>query len=463
MEGEKNLTDIYNHIHFIGIGGTGMSGIAKILMNLGYKISGSDLKASDALNRLRETGAKVFIGHKASNVIGADLVVISSAIPTSNPEYIEAIESKIPVVHRADMLSLLMEPKKGIAITGAHGKTTTTSMISLILEKNGYDPTVIIGGELNDIGGNATLGNGEYLVAEADESDGSFLKLRPYAAVITNIENDHMDYYKDMDSMKQAFRKFLRNIKDEGFAVLGTDNENVREVVSNLGRRYYTYGINHTADYMPKNIEISGMETHFDIFFREKLLGRMELHVPGMHNIYNATAAVAVGNILGMSIEGMAEAIKVFRGVQRRFQIIGDVNGIKVIDDYAHHPTEIRATLKAAKSCNPRKLVAIFQPHRYTRTRLLANDFGAAFEDADEIIVTRLFSAGEKPIEGISSMLIVDILEKNGKKVTYIDEKDEIPNVLAKNLHSGDYVMTIGAGDVCKVAHELTDRLKSLF
>lgn len=463
MEGEKNLTQPCNHIHFIGIGGTGMSGIAKILLNLGYEISGSDLRTSTALNRLKSTGARVFIGHKATNVVGADLVVISSAIPESNPEYIEAIESKIPVVHRADMLSLLMEPKKGIAITGAHGKTTTTSMISLILEKNGYDPTVIIGGELNDIGGNATLGNGDFLVAEADESDGSFLKLTPYVAVVTNIENDHMDYYKNMNSMKSAFKNFLNNLKNEGFAVLGTDNENVREIAENLRRKHYTYGINNTADYMPKNIFTNGMFTSFDIFFRDKFLGKVELRVPGLHNIYNATAAIVVGSELGISFEGIADAIKAFKGVQRRFQLIGNINGIKIIDDYAHHPTEIKATLNAAKSCNPRRLIAIFQPHRFTRTMLLANEFGAAFEDADEVIVTKIFSAGEQSIEGVSSMLIVNMLKQNGKKVTYIDEKNEIPDILSKRLKSGDYVMTIGAGDVCKVAYDLTDRLKNLF
>jgi UDP-N-acetylmuramate--alanine ligase len=450
----------YNRIHFIGIGGTGMSGIAKILMDMGYKVSGSDLKESEALHRLQDTGAKVHIGHRASNVAGADLVVLSSAIPSTNPEYIEAVESNIPVVHRADILSLLMAPKKGIAISGAHGKTTTTSMISLILEKSGLDPTVVIGGELNDIGGNATLGMGDYLVAEADESDGSFLKLTPFIAVVTNIENDHLDYYKNMENMKAAFKKFISNIKEGGFAVLGTDNENVRNIIKDIDREYYSYGINFAADYMPKNIKIDGMRTLFDVYFRENFLGTVELHVPGMHNISNATAAVAIGKRLGIDFDKIAGALKTFRGVQRRFQIIGDINNIKVIDDYGHHPTEIKATLKAARSCNPRKIYAIFQPHRFTRTKILADEFGTAFSDADEVIITRIYSAGENPIPGVSSKLIYDAVKRNGIQITYIEEKRDIPDSIIGKLQPGDFVLTIGAGDIYSVAYSITDKLR---
>lgn len=450
----------YNRIHFIGIGGTGMSGIAKILMNLGYEVSGSDLKESEAVHRLKDTGAKVHIGHRASNVSGADLVVFSSAIPSTNPEYIKAMESKIPIVHRADMLSLLMAPKKGIAISGAHGKTTTTSMISLLLEKNGFDPTVIIGGELNDIGGNATLGKGDYLVAEADESDGSFLKLKPYVAVVTNIENDHMDYYKNMENMRNAFTRFVNNIKNGGFAILCTDNDNVRQIVKNIDKEYYTYGINYQADYMAKNIVVNGMKTSFDIYFKGENLGSMELNVPGMHNIYNATAAVAVGDRLGIEFKDMAEVLMTFRGVQRRFQILADVNNIKVIDDYGHHPTEIKATLKAARLCKPRKIYAIFQPHRYTRTKLLVEEFGRAFEDADEVIVTKIYSAGESPIPGVSSQLICDAIRRNGKSFTYIENKEDIPEFIVKKLEPGDFAITIGAGDICNIAFSIADMLE---
>ncbi|TYP54941.1 UDP-N-acetylmuramate--L-alanine ligase [Thermosediminibacter litoriperuensis] len=453
----------FKRIHFIGIGGTGMSGIAKIVMELGYEVSGSDLKFSEALNRLKEEGARVFIGHDAANIRGADLVVISSAIPPTNPEYVEAIKNNIPVIHRADMLSMLMAPRKGIAVTGAHGKTTTTSMISLVLEKSGMDPTVVIGGELNDIGGNATLGKGEYMVAEADESDGSFLKLTPYIAVVTNIENDHLDHYKDMDRMKEAYRKFITSIKEEGFALLGTDNENVRDVMKRVDVPCITYGINYPADYMPKNVRIEGVNSRFEVYYRDERLGELELHVPGMHNIYNATAAVAVGHRLGLRMEDIAGALKAFRGVQRRFQLIGEVGGVRVIDDYAHHPTEIKATLKAAKLLNPRKLYVIFQPHRYTRTKMLAEEFGDAFKDADEVIITRLYSAGEKPIDGVSSMLIVEALKRKGKNVTYIDDKEEIPDYIAKRVISGDCVFTIGAGDIYAVAFDTVRKLEVLY
>ncbi len=455
------MTGNNNRIHFIGIGGTGMSGIAKILMNMGYTVSGSDLKVSEALIRLQDAGAQVFIGHHVSNVEGADTVVVSSAIPKSNPEYVTAIKSNIPVVHRADMLSLLMSPKKGIAVSGAHGKTTTTSMISLIMEKNGFDPTVIIGGELNDIGGNATLGKGEYLVAEADESDGSFIKLNPYIAVITNIENDHMDYYKDMDTMKKAFKTFAGNVKKDGFIILGNDNKHVREMIKDIDKEYYTFGMDYPSDFMPKNIRMDGLITRFDIYFREKLLGEMQLNVPGLHNIFNATAAVAVGNRIGISVEGMIEAIKTFQGVQRRFQIIGDVGGIKVIDDYAHHPTEIRATLKAARSLSPRKIYAIFQPHRYTRTQLLAKEFGTAFIDADEVIITSIYSAGEKPINGVSETLIIDSVQKNGKKVVFVEKKEDIVDYIIDEVMPGDYILTIGAGDVSDTAYSIVDKLKT--
>lgn len=448
-------------IHFIGIGGTGMSGIAKILINMGYKISGSDLKASDALFRLKDAGAHVFVGHNAPNVEGADMVVISSAIPKTNPEYVRAIELGIPVMHRADMLSLLMLSKKGIAITGAHGKTTTTSMISLIMEKSGLDPTVVIGGELNDIGGNATLGTGEYLVAEADESDGSFMKLSPYAAVLTNIENDHMDYYKDMVSMKNAFKKFVSNVKNEGFIVFCNDNEYVRELAKETDKRYYTVGLNQPADFMPKNIKMNGLTSDFEICFKEKTLGQIQLQVPGIHNIINATCAIALGIGLGIDISVMADAIKTFKGVQRRFQLIDEIDGIKIIDDYAHHPTEIKATLKAARNCNPRKIYAIFQPHRYTRTQLLFEEFGAAFEDADEVIITDIYSAGEDPIDGVSSSLIVDALKRNGKTPIFLPNKSDIADYVLSQAMPGDYAMTIGAGDINDVAYEMAEKIKS--
>ena len=455
------MTGNYNRIHFIGIGGAGMSGIAKILLSLGYEVSGSDLKESEALNRLRNTGAKVHIGHKASNVIGADIVVLSSAIPASNPEYMEAIKSHIPVIHRADMLSQLMFPKKGIAVSGAHGKTTTTSMIAHILEKNGLDPTIIIGGEVNDIGGNATLGKGEYLVAEADESDGSFLKLKPYIAVITNIEDDHLDYYKSISNMIKAFKQFIDNLKPGGFAVLGTDNENVRSLIKSIKKEFVTYGIHYPADYMPKNIILKGLESSFDLFFKGELLRSFQLSVPGLHNVYNATAAIAVAHKIGVDPDGIFDALKTFHGVQRRFQIISKDSDFTVVDDYAHHPTEIKATLETARACCMGKIYAIFQPHRYTRTKILANEFGEAFSLADEVIVTQIYSAGEQPIPGVTSQLICDAIKKNGKNVTYIDKQEDIPSYLLKKLMPGDFVITIGAGDINKTAYKLAQVLKN--
>lgn len=450
----------YKRIHFIGIGGSGMSAIAKILLEMGYEVSGSDIKYSEILNKLQNQGAKVFIGHNSENVIGAELVVVSSAIPTNNPEYIEAIKQNIPILHRADILSILMNHKKGIAISGAHGKTTTTSMISLMLDKNGYQPTVLIGGELNDIGGNAVLGSGEYLVAEADESDGSFLKLNPFIAVVTNIENDHLDYYKNMDNMKKAFVKFIENIKDDGFAFLCIDNENVRDIIPNIKKKIFTYGIKYNADYMPKDIVLKGISSIFAVYYKEKFLGDIELNVPGIHNVYNATAAVGIGHQLGIDIKDIASALKNFRGVQRRFQNIGEVNGVKIFDDYAHHPTEIKVVLKTARLLNPRKIYAIFQPHRYTRTKLLAEEFGTAFFDADEVIVTKLYSAGEEPIPNVSSELIVSALNKNNVNVKYIEKKEEVVDYLLYKLVPGDLVITIGAGDINKVSHELYKAMK---
>mgnify|MGYP000329919135 CR=1 FL=1 len=454
------MTGIYKRIHFIGIGGAGMSGIAKIFLSLGYEVSGSDLKESEALKRLRNTGATVHIGHKASNISGADIVVLSSAIPTNNPEYIEAIKSHIPVVHRADMLGQLMLPKKGIAVSGAHGKTTTTSMIAHILEKNGLDPTIIIGGEVNDIGGNANLGKGEFLVAEADESDGSFLKLKPYIAVITNIEDDHLDYYKNMDNMREAFKQFIENLKPSGFAVLGTDNENVRAITKSIKNEFVTYGIHYSADYMPKNIIMEGLETHFDLYFKGELLRSFELNVPGLHNVYNATAAIAVTNKIGIDIDGIFNALKSFHGVQRRFQIISKASDVTIIDDYAHHPTEIKATLETARACSKAKIYAIFQPHRYTRTKILADEFGEAFSCADEVIVTKIYSAGEKPIPGVTSQLIYDAVKKNGNNVTYIENQENIPDYLLKKLKPGDFAITIGAGDINKTAYMLAQTLR---
>lgn len=465
LEGEENmLLQDFDRIHFIGIGGAGMSGIAKILLEMGYKVTGSDLKDSTTVERLKKLGAKIEIGHKPSNVYGAELVVVSSAIPDDNPELVTAREMGIKTLHRADILGLLMQGKKSIAVTGAHGKTTTTSMISLILEKNNLDPTILIGGELNDIGGNAVLGKGDFLVTEADESDGSFLKLNPVIGVVTNIENDHLDYYGNMNNLLQAFETFVKKLPDKGFVVMGVDNFNVRKIVNKVpNKRIVSFGIKQEAHYKASNIEFSGLTSSFNLMHKGRELGKIQLKVPGLHNVYNALAACAVGMEIGLSIEEINYGLNNFLGVKRRFQIIGNFDDIKIIDDYGHHPTEIKATLKAAKNCNPNRIVAIFQPHRYTRTLNLYQEFGSAFKDADVIILTDVYSAGEKPIPGVNSSLIKESIEKrDDKEVVLIQNKDHIVNYLTKILKQGDYVLTIGAGDIWKVSRELTNILNKM-
>lgn len=450
----------YKRIHFIGIGGTGMSGIAKILLEMGYRVSGSDLKKTEITDRLEEMGAEVFKGHRALNIGDSDLVIVSSAIPPDNPELLEAIRRNIPIMHRADMLSKIMSLKKGIAITGAHGKTTTTSMISLILDRAKFQPTVIIGGELNDIGGNAVWGKGEYLVAEADESDGSFLKLNPKIAVVTNIEDDHLDYYKTMENLIKAFKQFLENLSADSIAVLGIDNENVDKLSKKIKKKYISFAIQKPADFVARNIEFAGVNTFFDVYYKENKLGKLELKVPGLHNINNALAATAVAKQIGISINDIRSVLRDFSGVQRRFQLIGENKNIKVFDDYAHHPTEIKATLAAAKQCNPERIIAVFQPHRYTRTLNLHEEFSDAFTDADILIITDIYSAGEKPITGVTSQLIINSIKREQKRdVIYIPNKDEIVPYLKKTIRPGDFVFTIGAGDIFKVAEQLTEQL----
>jgi len=454
----------YKRIHFIGIGGTGMSGIAKILLEMGYDVSGSDLKNSEIIDRLRKMGAQIYIGHKPSNVDGSDLVVVSSAIPDENLELVAARKSGIKILHRADVLGLLMKEKRSIAVTGAHGKTTTTSMMSLILEKNNFDPTILIGGELNDIGGNASLGKGKYIVTEADESDGSFLKLNPDIVVVTNIENDHLDYYKTMDNLLNAFETFIEKIPDHGFAVVGVDNENVSNLIKEIpDKNIISFGINTKADYTAAEIEFKGLKTFFSVLYKDQKLGEIHLQVPGLHNVYNAIASCALGHQIGLTMDKISSSLKDFTGVQRRFQIVGSFDNIKIIDDYGHHPTEIKATLSAAKNCKPARIVAVFQPHRYTRTHNLYQEFGDAFTDADVVILTDIYSAGEKPIPGVSAALIKDSIEsKTKKEVIFIENKDNIVNFLTQILQPGDFILTIGAGDVWKVSKDLVNKLNKM-
>jgi UDP-N-acetylmuramate--alanine ligase len=454
------LTDI-KKFHFIGIGGSGMSPIAKVLLDMGYDVSGSDAQRSAVTAKLEQAGATVYIGHHYENLGDAQAVVVSTAIPETNPEVKAAHDKKIPVYHRADILSYLMSQRQGIAVAGAHGKTTTTSMIALVLEKSGMDPTIIIGGELESIGGSAKMGHGRYLVAEADESDGSFLKLSPQIAVVTNIENDHMDYYKTMDNILRTFDEFLHKLDTtKGLAVLCFDNAYIRDMAVNLGRRYVSYALEQDADYMARNIKSDGPVTMFDVYYHDKHLGTIRICVPGMHNVANALAAVAVCVEAGLAFAQIAEGLGMFQGAKRRFQSKGRVSGVWVVDDYAHHPTEIKTTLLGARQTDPKRLICVFQPHRYTRTKFLCSEFGSAFAPADLLILTDVYSAGEQPIPGISGETIkAEVERQTNQRVTYIQDRDKIARYLAEIVEPGDLVMTMGAGNIYQSGEELVEKL----
>ncbi len=458
------MNDIPNKVHFVGIGGAGMSGIARILAGLGYQVTGSDIKESEVTNKLRALGVTCFIGHSAENVEGAEMEVVSTAIPPNNPEILRAKEKGIPIVHRGQMLAKLMERQKGIAVAGAHGKTTTTSMMALVLEKGGYDPTIIIGGELNDIGGNAKVGYGDYLVAEADESDGSFLLLRPHVAILTNIEEEHLDYYKTKENIVEAFKNFILNIDADGFAVVNCDDANISNIIKEVDKTVITYGLSEEADYTLKNMSLNGKANSADVYQGNRFLGRLELAVPGQHNLMNALAVVAVSLRIGLTFETIAAALRQFKGAHRRYELLGEVKGIKVVDDYAHHPTEIKATLRAARQANTGRIISVFQPHRYTRTKYLYEQFGESFEDADLVIINDIYSAGEKPIAGVNAQLIVDAVKRHqAKEVVYINNLADIADYLLNIVRPGDIVLTMGAGDIWTCGVDLVKKLEEHF
>jgi len=451
-------------IHFVGIGGIGMSGIAKILLEMGVKVSGSDLKNSDILERLQDLGARIFIGHSAQNVIeDTHTVVYSSAVPQDNPEILEARKRGLTLIPRAEMLARLMAGQESIAIAGAHGKTTTTAMISLVLEINNYDPTIIIGGELKQIGSNAKFGSGRYLVAEADESDGSFLILHPKMCVITNIENDHLDYYRSVKNIVSAFGKFVEQLPADGFAVFCLDDKELEEIKHRISGNYITYSVlREDADFVAKNIFFRGTQSWCDVYHRGEKLGQLELLIPGIHNISNALAAVAVAKKLGLSFQQIKDGLKQFPGVKRRFELIGRTNGITVVDDYAHHPTELKATIKAAKNAGFKRVVAVFQPHRFTRTKLLQFEFGESFHDADLIVINEIYSASEKPIPGVSAHLIVNAIKAcSNKEVKYFSLESEIIKYLKDEAKPGDIVLTLGAGNIRQAGIKLVHELQS--
>ncbi|PMQ01592.1 MAG: UDP-N-acetylmuramate--L-alanine ligase [Dictyoglomus sp. NZ13-RE01] len=446
----------WEKFHFVGIAGSGMSALAYILAEEGYQVSGSDLQENLSTIRLRSKGVKIFVGHRAEQVKNVDVVVVSSAIPENNIEVITAKENNIPIIQRGELLSLLTKEKKSILIAGAHGKTTTTSMIALVLEKAGLDPTVLVGGEVEDFGGNAKLGKGEYLVAEADESDGSMLKLFPYALVITNIDNDHLDYYKTIENIKTAFLKMIEKVPEDGFVIIGTESQYVREILPNIKRTYYTYGLDKNNDFYPEVLNIQPNFSEFKVYYKGKELGKIRLNVSGLHNILNALSAIAISYVLGIDINAGIKALESFRGVQRRIQFKGNINNVLVFDDYGHHPTEIKATLNTLKLYD-RRLVVAFQPHRYTRTYYLSKELAEALELSDVLIITDIYSAGEKPIPGVSGKNIYDIyVEKYPEKeVYYCENLIEVAKKAKEILRDGDIFLTLGAGDIYKVGEAL--------
>jgi UDP-N-acetylmuramate--alanine ligase len=455
-------------IHFVGIGGIGMSGIAEVLLNLAYKVSGSDLKSSAVTQRLTSLGATIFEGHRAENIAGAEVVVASSAIARDNPEISSAHSLHIPVIQRAEMLAELMRLKYGIAIAGMHGKTTTTSMVAAVLAGGGLDPTVVVGGRVDAMGSNARLGKSHYLVAEADESDRSFLKLSPILAVVTNIDREHMDCYRNMRDVKRAFLEFMDRVPFYGMVVACCDDPMLRRMLPQIQRRTVTYGTRRGSDFHIKLGEsvLNPGEyrpiSRFHVTFKQKPLGEFRLHVPGVHNVLNATAAIAVGVGLDINVEQISAALENFRGVDRRFQLRGTAAGVSVIDDYGHHPTEVRATLAAARQCGFRKIHVVFQPHRYTRTQLLMHEFANAFDDADTLFILDIYAASEPPIDGITGEALAHHIHDAGQhEARYAPSFAEGADAVVARAQEGDMILTLGAGSVSQLGPMILEKLRA--
>jgi UDP-N-acetylmuramate--alanine ligase len=440
-------------LYFVGIGGIGMSGIAEILLNLGYAVSGSDLVLSNVTRRLQQQGATVYQGHAAAHVQGADVVVISSAVQPDNIEVLTARAQHIPVIPRAEMLAELMRMKYGVAIAGTHGKTTTTSLVATVLAYGGLDPTVLIGGRLNSLGSNAKLGQGEYLVAEADESDGSFLLLSPTISVVTTVDAEHLDFYGDLAAVQRAFAQFINKVPFYGCSIICLDQPHIRSLVPQIRRRCITYGLTSQADYIARDLRLAGLRSHFEVFRTGERLAQFSLNLPGMHNVANALAAIAVGVELDIPLSAIAQALEEFSGVHRRFDRRGVRDGITVVDDYGHHPEEIRQTLRAAKAVWPEaRLVVVFQPHRYTRTHLLLQEFCTAFHDTDALVLLNIYAAGETPLSGVTTGLLYEGLISHGQReVYYLRERAEVVPFLRRYLRANDILLTLGAGDVWQV------------
>jgi len=451
-------------VHFVGIGGAGMSGLAKLLVEQGYRVSGTDVKESPVTQRLAASGCRIGIGHGVQHVQDADLVVYSSAIVSDNPELVEARRRRIEVVQRAVVLAALMAKRRGIAVTGAHGKTTTTSLISMVLRAARLDPTVVIGGEVNDFGGNAFLGRGEYLVAEADESDGSFLELSPQIAVLTNLDAEHLDHYGSVERIEAAYRQFVRQVRPEGLVVYCSDDWRLVRICGEaVGLRSVSFGLSSGAHVRADGVELDGFGSRFQVWAGNRALGEFRLRIPGVHNVSNATAAIAVALEVGVEPDDIRAGLEQFSGAERRFQVRGCVDQVLVVDDYAHHPTEIEATLQAARRVVPSggRLLALFQPHRYTRTMHLADRFGSCFAQADHLVLTDVYAASERPIEGVSSRLIYDAVRRAGRPVT-ADYRPftEVVEAAIGWIRPGDVVMVMGAGDITELGPMLVERLR---
>ncbi|MGA2025827.1 MAG: UDP-N-acetylmuramate--L-alanine ligase [Syntrophobacteraceae bacterium] len=453
----------YQHIHFIGIGGIGMSGIAELMLNLGYKVSGSDQKVSDLTKRLETLGAAVYSGHDPGHVMGADVVVVSSAISRDNPEFQAARKlPKVPLIRRAEMLAELMRLKYSVLVAGAHGKTTTTSMVSTVLARGGLDPTVVIGGKLNAWGANAKLGSGEFMVAEADESDGTFLLLPPTLAVVTNIDLEHLDYYRDIDHIRDTFLQFINKVPFYGQAILCLEDENIQAILPCVEKRFATYGFSSQADFQARQVKTGGLCSAYRVFHNGEELGEVEIPIPGRHNVLNSLAAVAVAHELEIPWPAVQAGLHDMTGVQRRFQIKGEARGVLVLDDYGHHPTEIRAVLETLEGCYPdRRRIIAFQPHRFSRTQALMEQFSRCFYHCDALLISEIYAASEKPIPGVTGQALVEAIAAHGHHdLHFCPTLEEMHDKLLSIVQPGDVVMTLGAGNILQVGEWLLKTLE---
>lgn len=457
----KPLFSAKTEIHFVGIGGIGMSGIAEVLVNLEYSVSGSDLKKSATTRRLESLGVKIYSGHRAENVEGADVVVVSSAVRQDNVEVDRARTLQIPIIPRAEMLAELMRLKYGIAVAGSHGKTTTTSMVAVMLDHAGFDPTMVVGGRLAILGSNARLGSSDFMVVEADESDRSFLHLSPVIAVVTGIDREHMEAYRDLEDLEEAFVDFVNKVPFYGASVVCLDEERIQDLLPKIRRRYVTYGYSTQADVTAEGVELSEMKSSFTLKLRGEEIGRVTLNVPGRVSVLNSLAAVGVALELGIPREQILSGLEAYTGVDRRFQIKGGDGGILVVDDYGHHPTEIRASLATAKEAFGRRTIVVFQPHRYTRIQALYEEFCHAFHQADLLLVTEIYPAGEEPIPGVTGLALAEGIKKHGHRdVRFIEALDAIPAVVAEEMEEGDLILTLGAGSVTTLSDRLLETVR---